>query len=96
MTTTDLERAILDIILETYDACYNRNLKVKELLTYDKQHLGYELIFDLDNYEKPIRIAIEGDECTFLNRIKKHFYEHRLDYIDYFDGYKYSDYERKK
>lgn len=93
MTTKDLEQAILDIILQTYNACYNRKLKVKELKRFDGSHLGYELIFDLDNYEKPIRLAIDGDECQFLDYIKKHFYNHRLDYVDYFEGYKYSDYE---
>lgn len=83
MTTKELETAILDIIYNTYDAVYNKKLEVI------KNNNSYELILDLDNYEKPIRWVFEGDECQFLNFVKKQLYDSQLYRTRYYSGYKF-------
>jgi hypothetical protein len=90
MTTKDLEQAILDLFEEIYQAKYTAGIKVKELMTWDGNHRGYELILDLNNKEKPLTIAYEGDFKTFLKFLNKELRFMALNRTKYYFGQKFN------
>lgn len=86
-TPTELEQAILCIIRDVYDKCYNKTIEVIETFRYkDKSHLGYILKLSLNKEERPFSIAYEGDDEGFLNFVKDQLRLSRLADVDYFEG----------
>lgn len=90
MTTKGLEQAILELFRNIYQAEYKSGIKVKELMTWDNKHRGYELILDLNNREKPLFISYEGTDKEFLKFLDKELRFMALNRTKYFFGYKFN------
>jgi hypothetical protein len=80
MDTKDLESAVRKLIEDIYEAKYNRLLTVKETFNWAGKHLGYKLSLSLNKDERPIELAMEGNEEQFLkfieNELRHNCYNH--------------------
>lgn len=88
MTIKELELAIRDLIRNIYCSEYGRKMELKELLTWDGRHRGYELKLDLNKPERPFMLSFEGDGKEFLKFLEKQLRFSGLNRIDYFEGYR--------
>lgn len=89
MDTKDLELVIRDYIEELYKCKYVGLLRVNETFQQVPEflnpiHLGYELELCLNKDEKPIRLAIDGNEKQFLQFIKQELKNNRYHCVDFF------------
>ena len=85
----DLELAIKELIENIYNCKYKGLIRVSET-TYDHPecrspiHLGYQVEIGLNKDEKPIVLAIDGNEQDFLNFIKSELKKNRYNFVDFF------------
>lgn len=86
MTIQELEQAIRESFKDIYKACYTSRLHVKEIKSCDTV-IGYTLVLELNNREKPLTISADGDPEQFLTLVKKELREKQLIRVDYYDGY---------
>lgn len=86
-TTEELEQAILDIICNLYCKKYTGKLKVVEIFTQDKQHLGYLTKLELNKKDRPLTISIEGSDEQFLKQIREELRIGRFSEVDYFEAF---------
>lgn len=83
----ELERVILDMILEIYKARYNSKIKIVELKDQDSV-IGYHLELGMNNIDKPITINKEGTICDFIKCVEQELHNRRLNDTIYSLGYK--------
>lgn len=81
MTLAEIKQAILDIIMEVYDAQYVGLLEVKRI-----DPVGLTVRLGIMNNLKPMYISAELDDVTFLKYFKKELYDRNLDMVEFFKG----------
>jgi len=82
-----LEDTIRQMLLDIYCKEYIKNLKVVNLLDGDNI-IGYCLILDLNNHEKPLILNKQGTEEEFLGFIKEELHYRQLQKTIYSTSYK--------
>jgi len=80
---TPLEQATLDIINRVYNCTYVGKLKL-EIINDN----CYKLTLGLHTPEKPLIIAMEGDDESYKKFIEQELRTRRLDKTKFYSGYK--------
>ena len=83
---TQLEEEVKSIIENLYCAEYRGTLKVEEMKNSDGQIRGYIVRIGLNNNERPVYIAFEGDKEHFIKYLIEELKIKRLDANKYFYG----------
>lgn len=83
---TQLEEEVKSIIEKLYCAKYRGTLRVEELKNSDGTVRGYIVRLGLNNHERPIFIAFEGDKKHFIKFLIEELKIKRLDVTKYFYG----------
>lgn len=86
MTNQELEQAILDIIQQVYCADYNGRLILTRKPDCTGQY-SYGLTLGLNNIDKPLRLAFQGNDGSFLRYIEKEIKSKSLNTVSYYMGY---------
>lgn len=80
----NIKNQILCFIEQKYHKKYVGKLWVNKL-----EPLGFQVKFGLNNNDKPLVISAELPEKEFLKFIKQEIHDRRMDFVQYFTGYRY-------